>query len=334
MDLSIVIVSWNTREVLRGCLASVFRETRDVDFEVIVVDNAGSDGTLEMLAADFPAVRVLANPANRGFAAANNQGIALARGRFVLLLNSDTIVLDGALQRAVRAAEAAPGAGVVGCRLLNADGSLQPSAFQAPSLSNLLLTLLHLPGLFPRSRWLGKERMTWWPHDDTREVEVAVGAFMLARREAIAQVGGMDEQFFMYGEEVDWCLRMKRAGWCVLFTAEAEIIHLGGASSQLVGDVMFLQNHGSVLLLVRKHRSRPYYLAYLGLTVLLLAARSLEWRMLELLPSRREVAGANSRRFGEALGKLLRGGPEALCRRPALPDAAPRPASEGLDQAG
>jgi len=254
MDVSIIIVNWNTRDILRDCLESVYVCTKDIAFEVIVIDNASSDGSADMAKREFPQVRLVENSENKGFAAANNQGMRLARGRYVLLLNSDTVVLDAAIQRAVGFADSHPEAGVVGCRVLNADRSLQPTCFMFPSVLNILLWTTYVYKLFSRSRFWGRERMTWWNRDDVREVDVVTGCFMLVRREAIERVGPMDEQFFMYAEEADWCYRFSRAGYKRLFMPDAQIIHLGGASSDQIKPRMIAQWRKSTLLYFRKHK--------------------------------------------------------------------------------
>lgn len=248
-ELSVIIVNWNTEGLLRDCLASVYRETREVAFEVIVVDNASSDGSVAMVRREFPGVKVIENTTNRGFAAANNQGLAVAAGRHVLLLNSDTLILDGAIQKTVAFANSRPQAGVIGCRVENADGSLQPTCFMFPSLLNLALMVTHLYKVFPRNRFFGRQAMTWWDRGNEREVEVVTGCFMLVRRDVLDSVGGFDEAYFFTGEEADWCRRISRAGWKLLFTPSARIIHLDGASSRKLGwrtDV--LQTRGMVQL--------------------------------------------------------------------------------------
>ena len=259
MDLSIIIVNWNTRDLLRDCLASVVDQTRCSAYEIIVVDNDSSDGSVEMVRGEFPDVVLIVNETNVGFAAANNQGMEIARGRYVLLLNSDTVVLDGAIDKALDFAEAHPQAGVVGCRVLNEDRSLQNTCFMYPSVLNMALAASYLYKVFPRSRFFGRERMTWWPRDDVREVDVVTGCFMLVRRDAIEQVGLFDTNYFVYGEETDWCYRFRAAGWRVLFTAEAEIVHYGGASSKSIKEGMILQLRSSVLLFFAKHKSSLEY---------------------------------------------------------------------------
>ena len=256
LDVSIVIVNWNTRDILSGCLRSIYEQTNGLDFEVIVIDNASTDGSAEMVKKEFPQFVLLENSQNRGFAAANNQGMAIAKGRYVLLLNSDTVVLGNAVKKTFDFSDSHPECGAVGCRVLNADRSLQKTCFMFPSILNMLLSTSYLYKLFPKSRVFGRERMTWWDRDDEREVDVVTGCFMLVRREVTEAVGVMDEQFFMYGEETDWCYRIKMAGWKIRFTSGAEIIHFGGQSSKQAAPQMALQLRGSILQFIYKHRPR------------------------------------------------------------------------------
>jgi len=266
MDVSVVIVNWNTCDILRNCLVSLYANTRDVEFEVIVVDNASSDGSAEIIKKEFSQATLIENTENRGFTAANNQGMAVSEGRYVLLLNSDTVMLDGAIDKVVAFADAHPKAGITGCRVLNEDKTLQLSSFMFPSVLNMTLWVTYLFKLFPRRRFFGRERMTWWDRDDVREVDVLTGCFMLVRRKAMEQVGPMDEQFFMYFEETDWCYRFKQAGWKVMFTPCAEIIHIGGVSSKQVKPKMVWRWRKSMLLFFKKHKS---LLAYLSVWILI-----------------------------------------------------------------
>ena len=258
-DVSVIIVSWNTQDILRNCLRSIYEQGGDVDFEVIVIDNASTDGSAEMVRKDFPQVILIENSENRGFAAANNQGIAIIKGRYVLLLNSDTIILDNAIDKTLYFADAHPESAVVGCRVLNPDRTLQRTCFMFPSILNMLLSSTYLYKLFPKNKFFGREQMAWWDRSDVREVEVVTGCFMLIRQKAIQQVGTMDEQFFMYGEETDLCYRFRQAGWKVMFTPVCEIIHLGGQSSRQKRSKMILQLRGSILLFMKKHNSSLKY---------------------------------------------------------------------------
>jgi len=312
-DVTIIIVNWNTREILRDCLRSVYRNAGPIDFEVIVVDNASTDGSAEMVRTEFDKVQLIANSDNRGFAAANNQGMAVATGRYVLLLNSDTIVLDGAIARSVEFADVHSDAAVIGCRVLNRDRSLQPTCFMYPSVLNLAIAVLYLDKLFPRNRFFGRERMTWWNRDDVREVEVVTGCYMLVRREALDCVGLMDSDYFMYGEETDWCWRFHRAGWRLMFTPSGEIIHLGGQSTAQVRPRMLLQLRSGVLLFFHKQRSRPAYCAACLLTSLWFTVRIPAWGLKALLSRKNR---ANSlllvRTYAKGCIKSL-GGWRGLC---------------------
>jgi hypothetical protein len=256
MDVSIIIVNRNTRDILRDCLSSVFKQTQGIEFEVIVIDNGSSDRSIEMVEAEFPQVIVIANAENRGFAAANNQGIAVAKGRYVLLLNSDTIILDDVIKKTVLFADAHREAAVVCCRVLNTDKTLQQTCFMFPSVLNMLLAATYLYKLFPQNRFFGRERMTWWNRDSVSEVDVATGCFMLVRRQAIEKIGLMDERFFVYGEETDWCYRFKKNGWKIMFAPGAQIIHYGGQTSRQMTRKFRWQLEGSKLIFMKLHRSR------------------------------------------------------------------------------
>ncbi len=290
MDVSIVIVNWNTREILRNCLASIYTQAADgIGFEVIVVDNASGDDSGAMVKKEFPEVVLIQNIINKGFAAANNQGIVVSHGRYVLLLNSDTIVLKDALTSAVAFADRNPEAAAVGCRVLNPDRSLQQTCFMFPSILNMILSTTYLYKLFPRSRFFGRERMSWWDRSDVREVDVVTGCFMMVRREAIDKVGVMDERFFMYGEETDWCCRFKKAGYKVLFTPFTGIIHYGGQSTRQAATRMIFFNKGGTLLFLKKHKGYFAYALACLLTALFLFLRVPYWLI-------RALASSNNRR--------------------------------------
>ncbi|HNS20231.1 MAG TPA: glycosyltransferase family 2 protein [Sedimentisphaerales bacterium] len=317
-DVTVVVVSWNTREILRDCLRSVYENGGAVRCQVIVVDNASADGSAEMVRSEFPEVQLIANADNLGFAAANNQGMAMAGGRYVLLLNSDTVVLDGAIAKTVAFADAHPDVAVVGCRVMNPDRTLQPTCFMYPSLLNMVLSATYLYKLFPRSRLFGRERMTWWQRDDERDVDVVTGCFMLVRREAIEQVGVMDEQFFMYAEETDWCYRFRQAGWRLLFSPVGEIIHLGGQSSKRVGVEMTVQLRLSILRFLRKHHGRAYYRLACLLVFAFFAVRIPGWLIVySMSRGRREQAASKLKAYFAATKRIplfsgFRGGSDLL----------------------
>jgi GT2 family glycosyltransferase len=256
LDVSIIIVSWNTRDILRECLRSVYQETREISFEVIVIDNASSDSSAGMVKEEFPQVILIGNSENKGFAAANNQGMRLANGLYILLLNPDTIVLDGAIQKSVAFAAQCPKAAVVGVRNDRPDGTLTKNCFQFASVQNLIISSFGLHRLFPNSRFWGRERLLWWDYLTIREVDVVAGCYMLVRREAIDQVGMMDEAYFMYGEEMDWCWRFKRAGWGILYYPDAKIIHYGGLSAAQNPVGMQMEHRKSYLRFIERRQGR------------------------------------------------------------------------------
>jgi len=307
LDVSIIIVNWNTKELLQNCLTSVYEQAGIVNYEVIVVDNASIDGSVESIRTKFPQVKLIENSANRGFAVANNQGMAVARGRYVLLLNSDTVVLNG-IAKTIAFADAHPRVAVVGCKVLNPNGTLQRTCFMFPSILNLLLEASYLYKLFPNSKFFGREEMTWWDRSDTREVDVVTGCFMLVRREAIEQVGMMDEQFFMYGEEADWCYRFKKAGWKIVFAPVGHIIHLGGASSSRVAAKMTLQLRGAILQFMAKHCSKTTYILSCILTGVFFVIRIPFWFIRTIVsPQNRLIYWSTVKVYFKGAFKLLHG---------------------------
>lgn len=250
-----MIVNWNARDYLRSCLHSIIDRTR-CNYEVIVVDNASTDGSVEMLRAEFCDVSVIENSENRGFASANNQGMACAQGLYVLLLNPDTVVLDDAIGKTVAFADGNPSVGIVGCQVLVTQHSVQSTCFRFPSPMTIFMTLTGLQSLFPNSRLFALERFGDWARDTQRDVDVVSGMFMLVRREAIDKVGLMDEDYFMYAEEADWCYRFWKAGWRCVFTPETRIIHVegGGRSTKQIPTRMLVQKQKSLLLFQWKNR--------------------------------------------------------------------------------
>jgi len=306
MDLSIVIVNWNTRDLLRDCLASVFAGLGALQVEVFVVDNGSTDGSLAMLAAEFPDVITIANPDNRGFAAANNQALILAKGRHVMLLNTDTLVHDSVLPDSVAFLDAHPQVGVMGPRILNRDGSVQASATSYPSLGRLVgqtLGLNHIPAM-------DGYRMSGWDRRGLRHVEVISGCAMLVRRAAMDQVGLLDAKFFFYGEETDWCRRFAAKGWQVVFAPVGEITHFGGGSVRSLNhrrDVMLTE--GTVRL-HRKHGGLAGGLACYGLLAVFNASRALLWSAVSL--TRRPGAAARAKHFLAVCAEFGRAWPRGV----------------------
>jgi GT2 family glycosyltransferase len=277
MDLSIIIVNFNTCKLLRDNLNSVFANTKDLSYEVIVVDNASTDNSAEMVKAEFAKVSLIENKTNVGFAAANNQGIAKARGKYLLLLNSDTIILDDVIARSVEFADEHPDAAVVGCRVLNPDRTVQSSCFMFPSALNMFLSCTYLYRIFPKNRFFARERMGFLDPNLSVQVDVVSGCFMLIRRQTIEQVGFMDEDFFMYCEETDLCYRLKKAGWKVMYAPVGSIIHFGGQSTEQIRTDMLVQLRLSILRFIHKHKNKLSYVTACILTILFFAVRIPVW---------------------------------------------------------
>jgi len=287
-------------------LQSIYEQARPINFELTVVDNASTDGSAEMVKNNFPQVKLIENSANHGFAAANNQGIRTAKGRYVLLLNSDTLVLDQAIAKVVSFADVHSDAAVVGCKVLNPDLTLQRTCFMSPSVLNMFLSSTYLYKVFPKSKFFGRERMTWWNRGDVREVDVVTGCFMLVRRKAIEQVGMMDERFFMYAEETDWCYRFKQAGWKVIFAPVGEVVHLGGQSTEQKSSAMIVQLWLSILRFIRKHHGWLVHRIACFLTVLFFAVRIPIWLFVSLLIRKKRKQSTNKlRAYLEGIGKVL-----------------------------
>jgi len=251
-DLSVIIVNWNVRDLLRRCLHSILANLPACQLEIIVVDNGSTDGSPEMVRTEFPQVHLMANPDNRGFTAANNQGLAVARGRYVLLLNPDTEVVGDALETLVAFADAHPDVGVVGPQLLNPDGTVQSSRRRFPTLATALLESTWLQPYAPR-RLLARYYVLDRPDDEVQDVDWVTGAALMARREAVEQVGPLDEGFFMYSEELDWCRRFRAAGWRVVYLPTARVIHHEGKSSEQVLPARHIHFQTSKIRYFRKY---------------------------------------------------------------------------------
>ncbi|MGN7381561.1 dTDP-Rha:alpha-D-GlcNAc-pyrophosphate polyprenol, alpha-3-L-rhamnosyltransferase [Chlamydia abortus] len=258
MDLSIIILNYNTRELTLKALRSVYASRTGYQFEVILIDNASSDSSVEKIREEFPQVRLIENQENVGFAKANNQGMRIATGRYILLLNSDTIVQADTLEIMIRFMDEHPDVGASGCKVILPDGSLDKACrrgFPTPSAS--FYYAFGISKLFPHVPRFNQYQLGYLNPDEEYPVDCLVGAFMLVRRKVIDEVGLLDEQFFMYGEDVDWCYRIKQAGWTNYYYPKTHIIHYKGASSRKRPLKIVYEFHRAMYLFHRKHfRSR------------------------------------------------------------------------------
>jgi GT2 family glycosyltransferase len=246
MKLSIVIICWNDLRVIRDCLRSIYEGTHETNFEVVVSDNGSVDGSVEFIRRHYPQVRIVENRQNLGFARGNNAGIRASRGEYVLILNPDTIIHDGALDKLVEFAERRSGAGAFGCRVLNPDGTYQVSARLFPTVLRYWVSAL---GLSRLSSFFIYEEYPRWRGDTERSIDWQSGCCVMFRGNLLKRLGGFDEQFFYHFEEVDLCRRVWNAGYPILFTPKAVITHLGGQSV----------SRFPVRFEIEKHRSRYRY---------------------------------------------------------------------------
>lgn len=246
LDVTIIVVNWNTKDYLVQCLASIFVETHGISFEVIVVDNGSTDGSVELVKYGFPQVKLIANAENKGFPAANNQGIACSNGRYVLLLNSDTVVLDRAIQKLVTFVDQHPEAGAAGGLMLRRDRTIDPICF---------LTRFDAIGVWQYYLLWHKVKKNnlackFW------ETDILLGAFMLVQQKVIQQIGGMDESFFLMSEDTDWCLRIRQVGWKIYYYPDSKIIHYGSESFKRSWDRGIITGYRSKELLFQKYYGR------------------------------------------------------------------------------
>lgn len=252
-DLSVVILSFNTREVLRNCLASVLADVARAgrEIEIIVVDNASTDGSPEMVASDFPEAKLIINAWNSGFSKGNNIGLAQARGRYLLCLNSDTLAQPRSLAALIEFMDAHPDAGAIGPMLLNEDGSLQPSGRALPTALSVFLGMSKLYRLWSNDFYRQRGR----DYNKIQEVQEVSGAALCVRREAYEKTHGFDENLWAYYEDVDWCVRIVKAGYKIYYAPQAKIIHLWKRSSQKTPELVYRAGQNSQRYYFRKHNS-------------------------------------------------------------------------------
>ncbi len=254
--LTVQIVNWNAREHLRQSLRSILDAPPRVPYEIIVLDNASQDGSVQMLEKEFPEVRLLVSEQNLGFSRGHNLIAKGAQGKYLFLLNPDTIVLPGALDLLVDYAENHPEVGIIGPKILNPDGSLQYSCRRFPNPTAALFRNTPLGKMFPNNPYTRDYLMTDWDHNSEREVDWVSGAALFIRRDLYEQLGGLDEQFFMYCEDTDLCYRAWQLGWKVVYYPEPKVIHAIGRSTDLIANRMIRTFHISMYRFYKKHYAR------------------------------------------------------------------------------
>lgn len=255
MDVSIIIVNWNTKKLLEECLNSVFKFTKGINFEAIVVDNNSKDGSVQMVEQKFPKVNLVKNQKNEGFAKANNIGIKKAKGKYIFLLNSDAYLIENSLLKLMQLAKKQKNLGVLAPQLLNSDKSIQQSVGFFPDLPQIFFWMTFLDDL-PLGQYLKPYHVD---HNifykSTQKVDWITGAAMFIPKNVIEKSGPLDEKIFMYGEDVEWCWRIKKAGFEILLTPETKIVHVGHGSSAKMPQKAFIGEYEGLKYFYKKHRS-------------------------------------------------------------------------------
>ena len=300
--VSVVIVSWNASDYLVRCLRSLSHEVCRFPMEIIVVDNGSTDDSAVLVAELFPHVHLIRSPENLGFARASNLGAVVGRGRYLCFVNSDVEVLPDCITRLVTYCEGEPGVGMVGPRIRGGDGKLQRTCRGFPTIWNMTCRMLALDTLFPRAKAFTGYSLLHWPQDELRSVEVLSGCFWLVRQDALTTVGMLDESFFMYGEDLDWCLRFRKAGWTVVFLPEAEAVHHGGASSANAPVRFYVEKQRADLRYWAKHHSPAARAAYFLISCSHMVTRAVGYAVVGIC--RRHGAGEHHQKVHRSLACL------------------------------
>lgn len=257
IDVSIIIINYYSTELLEGCLDSIFKYMNGINSEIIIVDNGSVAGDLENLLSKYSGIKLVMNQSNKGFGAANNQGAELAKGKYLLFLNNDTIIQENSIKKVFDYANSISGENIIGCRLLNADGSIQKSVFDFPTLANVFTSNFFLYLLFPKSKHFNKYHLMNKGINSITDVEVVTGAFLFITKNIFKKLGGFDERFFFYMDETDLCYRHRQNNGRVIYYPEISVIHLKGKSAkgeswfknkyQSISTIKFFQKHFSTM---------------------------------------------------------------------------------------
>jgi GT2 family glycosyltransferase len=305
--VSVVIVSWNAKDYLAQCLKTLTQHACEYSMEVLVVDNASTDGSPEFVRDNFPGVRLIRNESNLGFSKANNKGIQQSAGKYVCLINSDVKVLEGCVRKLVDYMEAHQNVGMAGPSMLGRDGKVGRSCRGFPTVWNMFCHSVGLDSLFPRSPLFSSYTLRYWSQDTERLVDILGGWFWIVRRKAIEEVGFLDEEFFFYAEDMDWCKRFQLKGWGVAFVADAVSVHYGGGSSRHAPVKYYIQEQRADRQYWRKHHSGVAQSAYSCICVLHQLIRLIAHGLLIPLSCRREDHRYKACRSWRCLQWLING---------------------------
>jgi hypothetical protein len=306
IDISVIIVNWNTKALLLGCVESLYRTTRESSLEIIVVDNASTDGSIDALRKSFPQVQTIVNQDNLGFAKANNMGIKKARGRYICLVNSDVKALEGVLDKIRLYMESHPEIGALAPKTFGGDMQIQKNCREFPTLRNIFCQEFFLDTLFPAVAAFRGRAMIRCDYEAVMEIEVLPGCFLMVRREVIAQVGTLDERFFFYSEDVDWCKRIHDAGWKLVYYPEASAIHFNHGSSSSAPIRFQIEMLKANWQYWRKHKSMPEYVLFWLVRFIGTLGRATAWLAVSFVASNsRPMAKISAAAYGKMLVWLI-----------------------------
>jgi len=306
IDISIIIVSWNAKDFLDECLHSIYSNAPSCHFETIVVDNASTDGAPDLVKQKYPQVYLIQNAENLGFAKANNIGIEKSKGKYICLINSDAFVLEDCLDLMLNYINQHPKIGVLGPQVLNPDRSIQLTCRAFPTPWRNFCRALNIDRLFPKSKLFGGYLMMGWSFDTVREIDCQSGCFMMVRRSAIEQVGLLDDSFFFYSEDKDWCKRFWNADWKVVYYPQAKAVHYAGISTK-DPVTLYIQQTRANLQYYSKHHGRITKLAFILTDAIHQLSRVLGYSIIYLIkPSSREISIQKIKRSRACLGWILK----------------------------
>jgi len=255
VDISFIVVNWNTKDYLSKCLKSIYDNIGNINAEIILVDNGSTDGSDKLAIEQFQSIKLINNKNNLGFAKATNIGIVESKGRYICIINSDVVVLEGCIRRLLKYMENNRNIGIIGPKVLNPDMTLQFTCKEFPNLWNTFCRAVALDKLFPKSKVFGSFFMTYFNYNYIKKVDVLTGCFWMVRKRSIVDVGLLDERFFIYAEDKDWCKRFKDKNWDVIYFPEAKIIHFGGSSSSKAPERFYIEMYKANIKYWQKHYS-------------------------------------------------------------------------------
>ncbi len=287
IDVSLIIVNWNTEKLLIECIESIIDQTKEASYEIIVVDNASSDNSVETLKKKFPFVTVIENEENLGFSKANNQGIRISKGRLVCLMNTDILVLENTIDKLVKEIDSNDSAGVIVPMTIDRNHNIRENVRNFPSLWNIFCETLFLHRIFKNSRLFHGRAIPTKYYKDLYEVESISGCFMMVKRNAMEEVGLLDEIFFFYTEDVDWCKRFYDAGWKIIYLSNVRSIHYGSESSNVAPAKYQVIMENSDLLYWNKHHSKASVRFYRSLRILKCSVSILSVRLSNIEPDKK-----------------------------------------------